>query len=139
MRDGRAGSATMPHDTLSASRPRAIQKEGQALKSKQPQPNSTRSHAPRVRLAAAIIGCALLFGAPVQASDVSDLEIVNASATTSADHGSSLAQKVRAAYWRGRTCTTPACTSGRPSGLADVASFGLAAVGGVWFSRRRSG
>lgn len=50
----------------------------------------------------------------------------------------SFADQVRFAYWRGRTCTTPACSAARPSGLADVAGFGFAAVGGVLISRRRA-
>lgn len=49
------------------------------------------------------------------------------------------AEQVQAMYWRGRTCTTPACKAARPSGIAEVASFGLAAFGGAWFSRRRTG
>jgi hypothetical protein len=49
------------------------------------------------------------------------------------------AQKLRAAYWRGRTCTTALCKSPRPGGIAEVAGFGFAAFGGAWISRRRSG
>lgn len=49
------------------------------------------------------------------------------------------AERVQAMYWRGRTCATPACKAARPSGIAEVASFGLAAFGGAWFSRRRTG
>ncbi len=47
-------------------------------------------------------------------------------------------QKLRAAYWRGRYCTSPTCKSPRPGGLAHVVSFGLAAFGGAWLSRRRT-
>lgn len=48
-------------------------------------------------------------------------------------------QQLQAAYWRGRKCATPACKSPRPGGFAEVASFGLAAFGGAWISRRRVG
>jgi hypothetical protein len=53
-------------------------------------------------------------------------------------YAASQTQKPQAAYWRGRTCTAALCKSPRPGGIADVASFGLAAFGGAWISRRRS-
>jgi len=56
----------------------------------------------------------------------------------STDYAASQTQKLQAAYWRGRTCTAALCKSPRPGGIADAASFGLAAFGGAWISRRRS-
>jgi len=50
--------------------------------------------------------------------------------------GSNFAEKVRFAYWQDRSCKTPACNAARPAGLADIASFGIAALGGVLLSRR---
>ncbi len=61
------------------------------------------------------------------------------SEASATDYEPTPAQKLRAAYWRGRTCTTALCKSPRPGGIAEVASFGLAAFGGAWISRRRSG
>jgi hypothetical protein len=58
---------------------------------------------------------------------------------SSAGYERTLRQKLQAAYWRGRSCTTPACKSPRPGTIAEVASFGLAAFGGAWISRRRRG
>jgi hypothetical protein len=51
----------------------------------------------------------------------------------------SITDQLRAAYWRGRVCTTATCKSPPPGGgLAEVTSFGLAAFGGVYLSRRRA-
>jgi MYXO-CTERM domain-containing protein len=46
-------------------------------------------------------------------------------------------ERAQFAYWNGRSCTTPACQQSRPGTFADAASFGLAALAGVWYSRRR--
>ncbi|MFB0977988.1 MAG: hypothetical protein QMC73_10015 [Myxococcota bacterium] len=81
---------------------------------------------------------AALFASSASASATLNPEITDSRAIPEANNELTLAQKVQAAYWRGRTCSTPACKAARPSGLTDVASFGLAALGGVWFSRRRS-
>ena len=98
---------------------------------------------------AALAGVLLALGpAPAKAAETGTLDpalsSVSSTASTSTttsttDYELTTAQKLRAAYWRGRTCTTALCKSPRPGGIAEVASFGLAAFGGVWISRRRSG
>jgi len=50
----------------------------------------------------------------------------------------SLAERAEFAYWRGRICTTPACKRARPASTLDIASFGLVALGGAWYARRRA-
>ena len=104
-------------------------------------PNESRSHHRPARglvLTCAIATFAALFASSASASVTLNPEITDSRAIAEANNEVTLAQKVHAAYWRGRTCSTPACKAARPSGLTDVASFGLAAFGGVWFSRRRS-
>ena len=74
--------------------------------------------------------------APALAVDLDTLDPAPAVAASFGDR--SFGQKIQAAYWRGRTCSTPACKAARPSSIAHVASFGLAAFGGIWIGRRRS-
>lgn len=86
-----------------------------------------------------LVGVILALGATTaQAGELGALNPVFSAASTT-DYEPTPAQKLRAAYWRGRTCTTALCKSPRPGGIAEVASFGLAAFGGAWISRRRSG
>ncbi|MBW2391656.1 MAG: hypothetical protein JRG89_24960 [Deltaproteobacteria bacterium] len=110
------------------------------------------THPTRDSLAVGLLaGVLLALGpAPAQAAETGALDPALSSASATAGTAASTttnktgdepttAQKLRAAYWRGRTCTTALCRSPRPGGFAEVASFGLAAFGGVWISRRRSG
>ncbi len=76
-----------------------------------------------------------LGAAPARASDTS--APTNTELSPPAE--SSFAREVQLAWWRGRTCETPACGAARRGNLLDVASFGLAAAGGVLFARRREG
>ena len=74
--------------------------------------------------------------APALAVDLDTFDRAKVVATSFDDP--TLGQIIQAAYWRGRTCSTPACNAARPSSIAHVASFGLAAFGGIWIGRRRS-
>ncbi|MDP6979324.1 MAG: hypothetical protein QF570_12090 [Myxococcota bacterium] len=71
--------------------------------------------------------------APARASETSSPPKVE----PTPPHESSFAREVQLAWWRGRTCETPACRSARRGNFIDVASFGLAAAGGVLLARRR--
>ncbi|MCP4037301.1 MAG: hypothetical protein GY733_10220 [bacterium] len=77
----------------------------------------------------ALVAVALVVVAPAGALEVG---------APAAEVEPSLAQKARFAYWRGRTCMTPGCKAGRPGSVTDVASFAVAAFGGVLLSRRRA-
>lgn len=77
-----------------------------------------------------------IFAAPALAEDLDTLDPIPSAATSFDDR--TLGQKLQAAYWRGRTCSTPACKAARPGSIAHVASFGLAAFGGIWLGRRRA-
>ena len=74
-----------------------------------------------------------------RAANVGTLDPALSSVATQARYEPTPAERLRAAEWRGRTCTAALCKSRRPGGIAEVASFGVAAFGGVWISRRRSG
>lgn len=97
-------------------------------------------HPTRSTLSLAVLSALLLAIAAVPARSAETVT-PNASPVlaSSAGYQRSLTQKLQAAYWRGRSCTTPACKSPRPGTIAEVASFGLAAFGGAWISRRRRG
>jgi hypothetical protein len=105
--------------------------------------NANENRNPRHPARGLVLTCAIatfaaFFPASASASATLNAEITDSRRIAEANREVSLAQKVQAAYWRGRTCSTPACKAAPPSGLADVASFGLAAFGGVWISRRRA-
>jgi hypothetical protein len=97
-------------------------------------------------LTAGLLALAIAFGVllavgttTAQAANIETLDAVPSSVSTGAGYEPTPVQRLRAATWRGRTCTTALCKSPRPGGIAEVASFGLAALGGAWISRRRSG
>ena len=101
---------------------------------------STRSPGMRFALVALLgfgIGLTLAL-APLPAHAAEFDAIRTAPQTATASDRRSFGQKLQAAYWRGRTCSTPACKAAQPSSVSHVASFALAAFGGVWISRRRA-
>ncbi|MCH7868571.1 MAG: hypothetical protein IH881_12830 [Myxococcales bacterium] len=93
---------------------------------------------PRALALASLTALLLAMGAapppPAEAGSTARASVVAA-----AIDGRTLSQKIQAAYWRGRMCTTSACKAAQPSSFAHVASFGLAAFGGAWIYRRRAG
>lgn len=97
-----------------------------------------RSTPPRRRAVGLATLSALVFAlglGPARSADTEVFERVPVPVV--AMDGPTFAQRFQAAYWRDRTCSTPACRSARPSTLTEVASFGFAAFGGAWLCRRR--
>ena len=102
--------------------------------------NSNRTQSTRTERARGfmIAAARVLICGPAAALESPSLGGDDPQAIAAARSELTLEQRVQAAYWRGRTCSTPACKAARSSGMADVAGFGLAAFGGVWLSRRRT-
>ncbi len=88
---------------------------------------------------ALLMGVLAMVATPALSAEIAAHGVSRTAASNQLDRQPSGQEQRTADYWRGRYCTTTNCKSPRPGGLAEVVSFGLAAFGGAWLSRRRTG